>query len=213
MNEHDVEFWTSAIDRVFAAAPGRSPSGESLDEVRRDLLPEVQRRTGEVGAGDIAWLTAGLGQPGMGLGVAVFFERLGWMPEVLFEPMIEAALGHAQGEAENAARPFIAACRTSVGLRRINEVLLDRLERGSEAERLPAARALRFSLPNDGDVSSLGDVGDRRKRVLLTRFVETDDPALRCALAAQLDLERWGADGSLVALVERARQVVRQMGE
>jgi hypothetical protein len=150
-----------------------------------------------------------LRQPGLQLGVAVFFERLGWIPDALFEPMIEAALGQSARADEGKARAFIAACRTTVGLRRINEALLDWLERGSQTQRVGAARALRFALPNDGGLDSLGDVGERRRRLMLERFVRTDDVELRLALVDQLDLDRVdGARGSGVLETE-ARGIAR----
>jgi len=208
MHERDVEFWTSAIDRVFAV--GGATAGESLDEVRGSLLADVQRRTERADGGDVVWLASALGQSEMRLGIAVFFERLGWMPGALFESMIEAAVAQAAVD-ERSARFFVGACRTTVGLRRINDALLERLERGTASDRIGAARALRFALPNERGLDALGDVGARRRRVMLERFIDTDDGTLRRALIDQLELERSTDElGELEAEARRIAQTVKR---
>lgn len=151
MDERDVAFWTDAIDRVFNAASGAAREGETIETVRAALLPVVQARlAGEAVDGrgeDLTWLSAALGQPGMSLGVAVFFWRLGWMPERLFEPMIAAAVdaGEPEQASADATRPFVAACRTTFGADRIAAELLARLEQATPRQQLGATRALRIA--------------------------------------------------------------------
>jgi hypothetical protein len=137
----------------FEAARG-TPSWDAFEPDLRQARSEVQRWTDE----DVSWLVGALGRPRHKWLVAAVMRDARSLPEVLFAPLLRAAIYETNPSAN---RAFVEPCVAAFGHRRTNEALLDVVDKGTDFEKAGAVNALYWagtSLESRSQFEALMDV-------------------------------------------------------
>ena len=137
-------------------------------------------------------------------------RRRRWMPELLFAPMIRAAVYEVDPSFN---RLFIEPCLIRFGQRRVNEELINYFESGSNFEKAGAANAFYWSRQNGPELNipaeDIADLQDKIDRLLLIEFVANDDINVRRSIIAKMNLDAANYPEELRSLIPLSIDIAR----
>jgi hypothetical protein len=190
---------------------------------RTALELELRRVLLRPSASDVAWIARALLDPERRDFAALAVRQTWRVPEVLFAPVIRAAV--VPGDPA-ASRSLIEPLVGTFGHRTVNEALLHVFATGTDAEKLGAIHALYWAQPQletedrsrgfglDGASPdsrrawlALADLWSRKAKLFLEEFVHNGNPEVRSALIPHLDLEPRRHPPGLRALVLEAARL------
>ena len=146
---------------------------------------------------DVAWFRNALEDEKRKFFAAFVLQEPRKVPEVLFEPMMRAAV-YERDPSKN--RAFIEPCVATFGLRRVSETLLQWFENGSDLEKAGTVQAMYhvgligvrdsyWRRPDSDAVFKLvGDLWMRQRCLLLREFVSNPSVLVRQRIIPHLDL-------------------------
>ena len=173
----DEDYWTAMEERLVADFSVHYP-------------PSSQE--------DVAWFLNALDDDRRKYFVAYVLRELRKVPEVLYEPMMRAAVGERDPSKD---RVFVEPCMATFGLRRVNETLLAWFENMPDQKKAGAVQAMYWAaLVNirDSDRSRLAasivfgaveDLWMRQRCLLLQEFVNNVSVLVRQRIIPHLDLK------------------------
>ncbi len=168
---------------------------------------------------DITWFKNALEQEERKFFVAFVLKEPRTVPEILYEPMMRAAV-YERDPSKN--RAFVQPCVATFGLRRVNETLLQWFENGSDLEKAGAVQALYHvglvGVPDSywrrpdsaAAVKLVADLWMRQRCLLLREFVNNPSLLVRQRIIPHLDLiDPSSYPEELQPLVPQAIQIAR----
>jgi hypothetical protein len=197
-----------------------------FQEAASPLLSAVHRSVRSASKKDWEWFVLALGDAQKKWFVVFALDAIGTLPKVLFMPMLRAAV-YERNPSLN--RKFVEPCIRCYGHLRVNEVLLDFFEKGTNFEKAGAANAsywalmplaFKGSVPNfDGENAisesrstrvALDDILLRQRCLFLQEFVSNTDIDVRRSLIPRLELKDPSVyPEHLRPLVDQAIQIAR----
>src|ERR1700746_2926423 len=196
-NEH-YRLWAEACE---------AQSRAELDK----WMKEARKRVAQNAPDDWQWIRAALDDPKKKWFVAGVF-RFQPVPKRLLVGMLRTAVFERNPSAN---RAFIEPCLRSFGVRRVNEILLQYLEVGTNEEKAGAASAFYWSFGlrrNQGIADEdVTDLMDRVACLFLREFVNNEDQNVRRRIIPLLILreDRYVYPAELRPLVTRAIKIAR----
>jgi hypothetical protein len=218
--------WNEYFAR-YRALPVWSPEfDEQQDQEYADKLASTEKSLAtDFGAyypssqDDITWFKNALEHEERKFFVAFVLKEPRTVPEILYEPMIRAAV-YERDPSKN--RAFVQPCVATFGLRRVSESLLQWFENGSDLEKAGAVQALYhlglvgapdsyWRRPDSGAAFKLvGDLWMRQRCLLLREFVNNPSVLVRQRIIPHLDLiDVSSYPEELQPLVPQAIQIAR----
>lgn len=169
---------------------------------------------------DCRWLNEALLHDQKKWFVAFALQTMKSVPEVLYDPMIRAAVYEIDPSLN---RSFVSPCLEAFGYRRVNMSLLDYLERGSDFEKAGAANALYWAgaMPSAVKTSEdklaearneyleIEDVWQRKRSLLLRTFVLNANVSVRRSVVPRLNLRPEAYPPELRPLIDEAIRIGR----
>ena len=208
--------WQTLYLRFEHARSGESTRNEfDAPESARDAFakPSVE---------DLAWLTSALRDESRKWLVAALSRGVA-VPEPLFEPMINAGIDEVNPSLN---RDFIEPCKETFGARRVNEHLLDVIEKGDGWRKAGAVNALYWAqvpLIYIGNVAahdiehatpesrehylSLNDIWQRKRVLLLNTFISSTNVDVQRSIIPSLNLRTGAYPAEYAERVERAIEI------
>jgi len=147
---------------------------------------------------DVAWFVGALDDEQRKYFVAFVLQQPRKVPEVLYEPMMRAAIREPDPSRD---RVFVEPCMETFGLRRVNGTLLAWFDTLSDREKAGAVQAMyhaglisiKYSDRSRPDAElvfgRLGDLWMRQRCLLLQEFVKNSSVAVRQRIIPHLDLK------------------------
>jgi pimeloyl-ACP methyl ester carboxylesterase len=157
--------------------------------------------------------------------VAALAEGVTAMAEVLFQPMLDAAIDEVDPSFN---RYFVEPCMESFGPRRVNEYLLSVVASGTDVRKAGAVNALywahvpltfpggtrsfdiEYATPaSRAEYEALQDIWTRRQLLLLETFVDNTNVDVRRSIIPSLDVDPQNYPESHRPLVHQAIRIAR----
>ena len=196
--------WEALYQEYHAAEKAREQ--QRRDQVLRRARTALQNRRLQ----NVDWLTAALEDETRKWFVARAMASGMQMPERLFTPMIRAAISQPD---PSSPKWFVEPCLRCFGPRRVNAILLDLLEGGTDTEKIGASSALYFAMGmvgRDGIADEdIEDLRVRKRCLALFIFVANENVHLRRCLLAGLPLKEALYPAELRPLVPEAIRIAR----
>lgn len=191
------------------------------------LKSAIRQKKPRLSSQDFDWLSGALEhEERKWFVVFVIEEILGSVPKKLFSPMIRAAVCEKDPSFN---RNFVEPCVKTFGRRKVNEALLEFLEKGTNREKAGAARALywaqgtilrfpvnapNFNIENatpesKAEYESLADLRQRKRNLYLREFVNNEDLNVRRSIIPSLDLDANVYSDELKPLVKEVIKIAR----
>ncbi|ATQ75146.1 hypothetical protein CR152_11920 [Massilia violaceinigra] len=169
-----------------------------------DRLQAARKRVATNTAEDWVWLANGLRDCRRRLFVALVF-KLQPVPKRLLAPFIDAAVREL-----NPARSkfYVLPCVRTWGTMAVVTRLLATFESGSNEEQCGAVSALYWAYGNKRN-DDLTELGERRRRLLLARFIENEDINVRRRILPALSLDASRYPAQLQPLLAKAVAIAR----
>ena len=156
----------------------------------------------------------------------IFYELKVPLPKELYESMLRAAI-YEINPSEN--KFFIIPCIKASGCRRVNETLLEYVEKGNNFEKAGAVNALYWAIPqvkyrgrpptyskeyatqaSIKELEEFRDVWMKRKRLLLEEFINNTDVSVRRSIIPHLELiDPFSYPEDIRPLVDEAIKIAR----
>lgn len=168
---------------------------------------------------DVAWFRNALEHEQRKFFAAFVVQEPRKVPEVLYEPMVRAAV-YERDPSKN--RAFVVPCVASFGLLRVSETLLEWFENGSDLEKAGAVQAMYhvglIGVPDsywrrpdsDAVFKLVGDLWVRQRCLLLREFVSNPSVLVRQRIIPHLDLTNVSSyPEEFKPLVPQAIQIAR----
>jgi hypothetical protein len=189
-------------------------------------LPDAAvRRISSPTSEDLRWLTVALKHDERKWFVAEVARRSMSLADGLFAPLLDAGIDEVNPSFN---RSFIEPCLSAFGPRRVNEYLLGVVESGTDFRKAGAVNALYWaqvglSFPGSAPSFSieyatpesraayeaLGDLWERKRRLLLKTFVSNPNVDVRRSIIPSLKLNAADYPEDLRPLVARAIEIAR----
>lgn len=168
---------------------------------------------------DCRWLNEALLHDQKKWFVAFALQTMKTVPEVLYDPMIRAAVYEIDPSLN---RSFVSPCIEAFGYRRVNMSLLDYLEKGSDFEKAGAANALYWAgmlrmvqgppekmAQNHKECAELDDIWQKRRSMFLREFVMNSNTDVRRSIVPHLNLQAEAYPPEFRPLIEEAIRIGR----
>lgn len=146
------------------------------------------------------------------------------LPEILFAPMIRAAVY----EINPSLNRFFVECASNLGKRRVNEALLDYVEFGTDFEKAGAANALywshiglrfqgfppeytkEYATPeSQAEYEEFADIRIRKQALFLKEFVASTNVSVQQSIIPDLNLDPSAYPEDLKPLVNKAIEIAK----
>lgn len=201
-------------ERQYLLARRTAQKVTELREVEEVLAPQVAAAFSQLTAEDEQWFADALVDSERKWFVLfVLYESL-LVPKFLFEPLLRAAIYEVDPSYNGR---FIKPALVAFGWRRVNQHLLETLERGSDFEKAGAVNAFYWStIPyvhwGGDEVKTTEDLTDlriRKRQMLLKEFVQNPDVQVRRSIIPSLNLDPADYPEELAALIPKAIEIAQ----
>ncbi|HEX5244729.1 MAG TPA: hypothetical protein VFW23_15805 [Tepidisphaeraceae bacterium] len=209
MDEMDLESLCQMYLQVRRTAAWKTAEARLIEQSARAPLTSQ----------DCRWLNEALLHDQKKWFVAFTLQTTKSVPEVLYGPMIRAAVYEIDPSLN---RSFISPCIEAFGYRRVNMSLLNYLEKGSDFEKAGAVNALYWAgmlrmvqgppekmAQNHKECAGLDDVWQKRRSMLLREFVVNSNTDVRRSIVPHLNLRPEAYPPELRPLIDEAIRLGR----
>lgn len=207
----DLPAWSPEVDDVSDDNQRTELEGRLAADFSVHYPPSTQE--------DVAWFVSVLHDDQRKYFVAFVLQEPRKVPEVLYEPVMLAAIREPDPSKD---RAFVEPCMETFGLRRVNETLLAWFETLSDREKAGAVQVMyhagliniRESDRNRPDADlvfgRIGDLWMRQRCLLLQEFVKNRSVAVQQRIIPHLDLRNAGSyPEELRSFVPQAVQIAK----
>lgn len=131
------------------------------------------------------------------------------IPDSLVDPLLESALNSPQ---PRTARALVEVCVRRAGSRGVLERLLERMQKGSSAQRAGAIDALDWARPQLEHAGGAddGDLWATAQKRMLDEFLVAEDEAVQSSILRALDTEAAAADPQIRESLDRVVEAARK---
>jgi hypothetical protein len=212
--------WEALCTRYLAAR-----GSPDFDEVEQQVLADISPQIGQLTPSDGVWFVDAIADADRKWFVAFVFEFAPTLPEMLFAPLLQAAITERNPSFN---RWFVEPCVRAFGHRRVVTALLEVVEHGSDFEKAGAVNALYWaSVPlifhgtapsfdhehataeSRAAYDALDDLWLRKRCLFLQTFISNADVHVRRSLIPSLVLNPTAYPDTLQPLVNEAIQIAR----